>query len=628
MGKNLITVFFALGGLLYIEEGYSQAADIERSTVINANIQPDTKSLNEPLFSDNGDIYYYFEIPNKPVTDRPANLLIDPDVPDGLVYHIQVAAFRNPVSPAFFKGITPVYGFRSESSDIKVYYIGMFRRLNDARNALSELKGNGFKDAFITSFVERKPVSASRALILEEEWGKRPFERGENKMPLIVSADTLSPPLILAEKAKIVTEPVKSVDSVQTTRNEVIKVVEPAKPSDNDRTDALKFFLDCRSCDMNYTRQEIPYVNYVRDTHEAEVYLLVTNQGTGSGGNQYTFAFQGLDKYANMADTLTYTSNPDETSAIIREKKTHMIKMGLMRYVARTPLFDEIDIKNTGDIKQHEAEDKWNNWVFMLQTSPRFNAEATYNRISFWNSLDISKVTPDLKLEIEVDQFTNKQTFIEGEEVTEYKTSSRSIDNLFVLSLGNHWSAGARWNIESSTTENFNIHTTLMPTVEYDIYPYSEATHRQFRILYSIGYEYSDYIDTTIYNQMYEGRFRQSLRAAYQIQKKWGNINFSVSGSHYLDDFTQNKIDFWGFTRLRIIKGLSLSVNGGITYVNDQINLAKGELSEAERLLRLKEQATNFYVQGGLSLSYTFGSIYNNVVNPRFGNSGGNNNYY
>lgn len=396
---------------------------------------------------------------------------------------------------------------------------------------------------------------------------------------------------------------------------------------DTIRVDALKFFIDCRSCDMNYTRQEIPYVNYVRDTREAEVYLLVTNQGTGSGGNRYTFAFQGLGKYTGKDDTLTYTSNPDETSAIIREKKTHMIKMGLMRYVARTPLFDEVDIKNNGDRKQHEDDDKWNNWVFMLQTSPRFNAEATYNRVSFWNSFDISKVTPDLKLEIEVDQFTNRQTFIKDEEVTEYRTSSRSIDNLFVLSLGSHWSAGLRWDLESSTNENYNLHTVFLPTVEYNLFPYSEATHRQFRMLYSIGYEYSDFVDSTIFNKMYEGKFRHGLRAAYQIQKKWGNINFSVSGSNYLDDFSKNKVDFWGFTRLRIIKGLSLSVNGGISYVNDQINLAKGELTEAERLLRLKQQATNFYVQGGVSLSYTFGSIYNNVVNPRFGNSGGGNNY-
>ena len=394
---------------------------------------------------------------------------------------------------------------------------------------------------------------------------------------------------------------------------------------DTIRVDALKFFLDCRSCDMNYTRQEVPFVNYVRDTREAEVYLLVTSQGAGSGGTQYTFQFLGQGKFKGMADTLIYTSNPDETWAIIREKKTHMIKLGLMRYVARTPLFDEIDIKNNGEIKQHEAEDKWNNWVFQLQTNPRYNAEATYNRVSLYNSIEITKVTPDLKFEVEIDQFTNNQTFIEDEAVTEYKVNSRSIDNLIVFSLGNHWSAGLNTDLGSSTSNNYNLNAVILPTIEYDIFPYSEATHRQFRIQYSIGYQYCNYIDTTIYYKITENLFRHGVRAAYQIQKKWGNINFSVSASNYLNDFSKNRVDFWGFTRLRIIKGLSLSVNAGVSYINNQLNLAIGDLSEAERLLRLKQQGTNFYLQGGVGLSYTFGSIYNNVVNPRFGNSGGNN---
>jgi len=68
-----------------------------------------------------------------------------------------------------------------------------------------------------------------------------------------------------------------------------------------------------------------------------------------------------------------------------------------------------------------------------------------------------------------------------------------------------------------------------------------------------------------------------------------------------------------------VLKGLSLSVNGSVSYNNFQPNLRKGEISEADRLLQLKQLASSYFVQGGVSLSYTFGSIYNNVVNPRFG---------
>jgi hypothetical protein len=577
---------------------FSQPSD-ERNKIAENRLF--TENFKVPAFHEATEIYYYFDVSGKTISNSDITIKYNPDIPEGLNYRIQVAAFHNQVSPGFFKGITPVYSISTEGSDLRKYYVGIFRRISDAKKALIEVKETGFKDSFIASFEGSRQVSADRAAILEEKWGKIPFERIEDPKPAVVQVDTVSLPVAVKE--------------------EIMPVAAPVEHKDTLRTGALKIFIDCRSCDMNYTRQEIPFVNYVRDTREAEVYLLVTNQPAGSGGDQFTLSFQGLMKYEGMNDTLTYTSNPDETWAIIREKKTNMIKMGLMRYVARTPFFDEIDIKNTGEIKQHEIEDKWNNWVFELQTSPQFNAEETYNRVAFYNSFQITRVTPDIKLEMELDQFTNKQRYIEDGVTTEYIMSSKALQNLFVKSLGNHWSGGLRLDLESSTSQNYDLNVDFLPTIEYDIFPYSEATHRQFRIMYSIGYEYSDYTDSTIYNMTVEGLFKHSVRAAYQIQKKWGSVNFSGSYSNYLDDFSKNRFGFWGYTRLRIVKGLSLSVNAGVTYTNNQINLAKGELSEAERLLRLKQQATSFYLNGGVSLSYTFGSIYNNVVNPRFGNN-------
>jgi len=297
--------------------------------------------------------------------------------------------------------------------------------------------------------------------------------------------------------------------------------------------------------------------------------------------------------------------------------------MGLMRYVARTRVYNEVVISSNSDVEDVQVIDKWNNWVFELETSPRFNAEESYNRLFLRNSVNISKVTPDIKLEIEFDMSNNKQKFIEDGVETEYLRTQRRIDNLFVKSLNEHWSAGLLWDLGASTNENYKFSTEFLPSIEYDVFPYSEATHRQFRFLYSVGYQYNSYIDSTILNKTTENLYKHELRMAYQVQKKWGSANISLSGSNYFHDFSKNKIELFGYMRLRIVKGLSMSVNGGVAYINDQLNLAKGDLTEAERLLRLKEQATNFSIEGGVSLTYTFGSIYNNIVNPRFGNGGG-----
>ncbi len=393
---------------------------------------------------------------------------------------------------------------------------------------------------------------------------------------------------------------------------------------DSIRSNAVRVFLDCRTCDMNYTREEIPYINYVRDVKEAQIYINVTTQNAGSGGNQYTYTFMGQGDFGGMTDTLVFTSSPDETSSIIREKRTNLLKIGLMRYVARTPLINEIEISHNSGLQAEEVIDRWNNWVFDLQIGPRFNAEESYKRLNLNNSVTISKITPDIKLEIDIEQSYNRQRFIQDDYDTTYIRSGESVDVLFVKSLGNHWSAGLFWDIQNSSEANFDLNTEFMPSIEYDLFPYSEATHKQLRILYNIGYQFSNYTDTTIYNLTKENLFRHELRIAYQVQEKWGSINLSLNGSNYFHDFSKNRIELDGFLRIRIIKGLSFSLNGGIGYINNRLNLAKGDLSEAERLLRLRQQATKYEVSAGVGINYTFGSIYNNVVNPRFGNGGGN----
>jgi hypothetical protein len=396
--------------------------------------------------------------------------------------------------------------------------------------------------------------------------------------------------------------------------------------ADTIRTNAVKIFLDCNDCDMNYTRQEIPYINYVRDVREAEVFILVTNQDAGSGGEQFTFTFQGLGKFKGLNDTLTFTSSPDQTGTVIREKRTNMLKMGLMRYVAKTPLFNEIEINHNKDLESEEVIDRWNNWVFELSTEPQYESEEANKQLELRNSINISKITPEIKLEIEMDHLFNREKFIENvntdsASTSTYTTSALMINNLFVKSISDHWSAGVLWDLGSSTRENFNLRTDFLPSIEYDIYPYSEATHRQLRILYCAGMQINNYIDSTVYNKIKETLYLQRMNIAFQLQKKWGSINLLLMGSNYFHDFSKNRIELIGSVRIRIFKGLSLDINGGVAHINDQLSLNKGDISEAERLLQLRELATKYRVEGGIELTYTFGSIYNNVVNPRFSSS-------
>lgn len=399
----------------------------------------------------------------------------------------------------------------------------------------------------------------------------------------------------------------------------VTSTLSAQEDTDSLRNSAVNIFMDCWRCDMDYIRREIPYVNYVRDVKEADVYILQTTQSSGSGGQEYTFTFNGQKDFKGMNDTLVYHSNPDETGDQTREGTTKILSMGLMRYVAKSPLFNEVEINHLGVTEEDEVEDNWNYWVFEIEMDPDFELEEARKSINWDNSLEASRITHAMKYEFRADMRFRETKYAYEDTTYVSNRNSWSLDNLIVFSLSEHWSAGARIDLSSSTYRNLRSSFDAIPSIEYNIFPYSESTRRQLRMLYGVGYTYNNYIDSTIYNKISEHLFEQSLDIAYEVQQKWGSVNISLEASSYLHDLSKNMIELDGRINIRILKGLSFSLQGGAARINNQITLPKGDLDEAEILLELQELQTAYRIDGGIGFTYTFGSIYNNIVNPRFG---------
>ena len=98
------------------------------------------------------------------------NIPVNADMPEGLIYRIQLAAFRNPKDFSFFKGLGPISIYMAEDSDINFYYAGMFRSREDAVQALVKVKQKGFNDAFIISLMDGSRISLEKAEQLEKKW--------------------------------------------------------------------------------------------------------------------------------------------------------------------------------------------------------------------------------------------------------------------------------------------------------------------------------------------------------------------------------------------------------------------------------------------------------------------------
>jgi hypothetical protein len=112
------------------------------------------------------------------------------------------------------------------------------------------------------------------------------------------------------------------------------------------------------------------------------------------------------------------------------------------------------------------------------------------------------------------------------------------------------------------------------------------------------------------------------VELAYGLQQPWGNAELATEYSSYLHNLGFNNIQVYGDFGINVARGLTLDLGGSFERVRDQISLPRGELSDDEVLLNRRQQATGHRLRLNLGMSYRFGSIYNNVVNPRFSSRG------
>ena len=362
------------------------------------------------------------------------------------------------------------------------------------------------------------------------------------------------------------------------------------------------------------------FVNYVRDPKVANIQLIINEQNTGSGGKEYSLFFIGLDGFEYINDIQKYTSNSDDTESEIRTGLLKIMKLGLMRYLAKTPLAEKFEISFIQEAqKVDEIIDKWKNWVFNINLNGYFSGEESYKSNYYNGNVSIGKITEKKKINFNYYFNQNINKFDFGDNSISGYTLSQDFSNMYVKSINNHWSAGSIIDIFSSTYRNTKLRALLAPAIEYNLFPYSESNNRQLRFLYSFRYSYVQYNDTTKLNKVNESLLSQNLEIALKVKRKWGSISTAINASNYIHDFSKNSLNLWTELSVRLFKGFSVNISGNASLINDQLFLQKTEPTYEERLLQLRQTETGYSYYISTGLSYTFGSIYSNIVNPRFG---------
>ena len=390
-------------------------------------------------------------------------------------------------------------------------------------------------------------------------------------------------------------------------------------------------FFDCQSgCDFDYIRTEMEFVDYVRNREDADVHILVTAQATGAGGREFTINFIGLRTFARFSDTLRYVSAQDATDDERRRGLLRVLQVGMMRFIGTTSLAARMQIEVAREAEEQEpgargpgaqGRDRWDFWVFRVGLDGSLSGESRQASRDMSMDLSVNRTTERWKIDVGLDGNYDDERFEIEEEDTTTLTSVRrsySLEVLVAKSLGAHLSAGLWGNLESSTFGNQQLAWTLAPAVEYNVFPYSESTRRIFTILYGVGMTAFAWREVTIFDRTRETRPLHALEASYATRQPWGSMNASADFSQYLHDTSKNRIEVSGGMEVRLFRGFSLEMDASYARVHDQLSIPARGASRDEILLRLRQLRTSYEYDLSLGISYRLGSIFNNVVNPRF----------
>lgn len=385
--------------------------------------------------------------------------------------------------------------------------------------------------------------------------------------------------------------------------------------------DFLKVYINCDACYLFYIKQNLTFIQFVNDQSDADVYILVTTQLTGSGGWENKYIFEGQGKFKGLNDTLIYTTKAYNTDAEKRQSMLKLLAAATMYYISKTPFYENISIsstESTSEYFQTDTVDKWKKWVFEIEAGGNAANKKTSNQTRINNGISISKITPKYKLEFTERTHYSWDFFDINDQIVKSTANYKLISTYFAKNLTKHWAIGGKYYLYSGTALNIKAANHICPAIEYNVFNYSEAARRQMRFMNKIEFKQLSYYDTTIYNSINEYRINNIFSVGYEIKEKFGNIFISIQAYNYLDDITKYRYSLSSESDIRIVKGLFLKINCNANFVNDQIYLPKKTVSKEDILLGNKVIASSYNFNFSLGLRFTFGSIYNSVVNPIF----------
>ena len=191
--------------------------------MLNNSIEATVPTQSTTIVSTNSTIETSFKIIDKQVVDVSVPLPVNIKNPSGLVYRVQVGAFRKPVPNEFFREFSPVSGDILPNG-LTCYMAGYFNNVNTASTAKNDIRTIGYKDAFIVAYCDGKRISFAEAKALEASGACVPLSDNELKIAVLESFPT--PTILETNAVSVQNQPEEIKPVVDVTYNQAPGAVE------------------------------------------------------------------------------------------------------------------------------------------------------------------------------------------------------------------------------------------------------------------------------------------------------------------------------------------------------------------------------------------------------------------
>jgi hypothetical protein len=392
---------------------------------------------------------------------------------------------------------------------------------------------------------------------------------------------------------------------------------EPSRP---------KLFLSCpQQCFEPYLRQELSFFDVVRDPHLADVTLVIVRQPSAGGGERFSVTpatRRGASDAPPMPIPRAIVAAPGTAAHAARERLLRLVLGVLYTELIGTEYEDafQLSLPTRGGAALSTLADPWNYWVVTPELSGEGDGGSGYFSIEGTAALTLRRITSLDKVRLRGAYVRRWSGFrLEDGSRIRGDVSGWDTRTVYARSLAEHWALGVVATGRSSEYENLQGHIHGGPLAEYNLFPYSQNASRQVRLAYQAGVWANWYFEENEAQRLREARPYHALSLIVDVNQPWGSIQWVGQANSFLDDPERYRLSSGAVLSLRLFEGLAVNFEGKAALVRDLINLRRRTIRDEELLLWTAEQPTDYTFEGKLAITYTFGSVHNTIVNPRFG---------